>query len=49
MANEVEETAMPFLDTNVLPVVERLPGWRGRYFHSRNMTFARYDFDGGAS
>jgi quercetin dioxygenase-like cupin family protein len=40
---------MPFLDVNSLPVVERLPGWRGRYFHSQNMTFAHYDFDRGAS
>jgi quercetin dioxygenase-like cupin family protein len=40
---------MPFLDTNRLPVVERLPGWRGRYFHSQNMTFAHYDFTRGAS
>ena len=40
---------MPFLDTNSLPVIERLPGWRGRYFHSRNMTFAHYDFDRGSS
>jgi quercetin dioxygenase-like cupin family protein len=35
---------MPFLDTNSLPVIERLPGWHGRYFHSENMTFAHYDF-----
>ncbi len=35
---------MPFLDTNSLPVIERLPGWHGRYFHSQNMTFAHYDF-----
>jgi quercetin dioxygenase-like cupin family protein len=35
---------MPFLDTNRLPVIERLPGWYGRYFHSENMTFAHYDF-----
>ena len=40
---------MPFLDTNRLPVKERLPGWHGRYFHSENMTFAHYDFAGGAS
>jgi quercetin dioxygenase-like cupin family protein len=40
---------MPFLDTSTLKVVERLPGWRGRYFHSTNMTFAHYDFDRGAS
>jgi quercetin dioxygenase-like cupin family protein len=40
---------MPFLDTNSLPIVERLPGWRGRYFHSQNMTFAHYDFTRGSS
>ncbi len=40
---------MSFVDTNSLPVVERLPGWRGRYFHSANMTFAHYDFTRGAS
>src|SRR5438270_3036478 len=40
---------MPFLDTNRLPVIERLPGWHGRYFHSQNMTFAHYDFASGSS
>ena len=40
---------MPFVDTDTLKVIERLPGWRGRYFHSQNMTFAHYEFDRGAS
>lgn len=40
---------MPFVDTKTLPVVERLPGWRGRYFDSPSMTFAHYEFDAGAS
>lgn len=40
---------MPFIDTSVLRVIERLPGWRGRYFHSPSMTFAHYDFKRGAS
>ena len=40
---------MPFVDTNSLRIVERLPGWYGRYFHSSNMTFAHYDFKRGAS
>lgn len=40
---------MPFVDTNTLNVIERLPGWRGRYFHSQNMTFAHYEFDRGSS
>jgi quercetin dioxygenase-like cupin family protein len=40
---------MPFIDTSELPVIERLPGWRGRYFDSPSMTFAHYEFDAGAS
>jgi quercetin dioxygenase-like cupin family protein len=40
---------MPFVDTRSLPVIERLPGWHGRYFHSANMTFAHYHFARGAS
>jgi quercetin dioxygenase-like cupin family protein len=40
---------MPFIDTGSLNVIERLPGWRGRYFHSQNMTFAHYEFTRGAS
>lgn len=40
---------MPFVDTNKLRVIERLPGWHGRYFHSSNMTFAHYDFSRGSS
>jgi len=40
---------MTFIDTNRLPTIERLPGWRGRYFDSASMTFAHYEFDAGAS
>jgi quercetin dioxygenase-like cupin family protein len=40
---------MPFVDTSSLNVIERLPGWIGRYFHSANMTFAHYDFKRGSS
>jgi quercetin dioxygenase-like cupin family protein len=40
---------MPFIDTSGLKVIERLPGWHGRYFHSPSMTFAHYDFKRGAS
>ncbi|HZL00441.1 MAG TPA: cupin domain-containing protein [Caulobacteraceae bacterium] len=40
---------MPIIDTGALKVVERLPGWRGRYVHSATMTFAHYDFDRGAT
>jgi quercetin dioxygenase-like cupin family protein len=41
--------AMPFVDTATLKAIERLPGWRGRYFHTATMTFAHYDFIRGAS
>ena len=40
---------MPFIDTGKIAVIERLPGWRGRFFNSRSMTFAHYEFDAGAS
>jgi quercetin dioxygenase-like cupin family protein len=40
---------MPFVDTEKLKVIERLPGWQGRYFHSAHMTFAHYDFKRGSS
>ena len=40
---------MPFVYVESLRVVERLPGWYGRYFHSATMTFAHYDFKKGAS
>lgn len=40
---------MPFLDVRTLDVIERLPGWHGRYFHSPSMTFAHYDFVRGSS
>jgi quercetin dioxygenase-like cupin family protein len=40
---------MPFVDTGSLDVIERLPGWHGRWFHSESMTFAHYDFARGSS
>lgn len=40
---------MPMVDVSKLRVIERLPGWHGRYFHSENMTVAHYDFVRGAS
>jgi quercetin dioxygenase-like cupin family protein len=40
---------MPIVDTDTLKVIERLPGWRGRYVHSATMTFAHYEFDRGAT
>jgi quercetin dioxygenase-like cupin family protein len=40
---------MPLVDVGSLRVIERLPGWSGRYFHSPSMTFAHYDFVGGST
>jgi quercetin dioxygenase-like cupin family protein len=40
---------MSFVDTRQLKVIERLPGWRARLFHSATMTFAHYEFDAGSS
>ena len=40
---------VPFIDISALEVIERLPGWYGRYFHSPSMTFAHYDFKRGSS
>jgi quercetin dioxygenase-like cupin family protein len=40
---------MLIVDTSSLDVIERLPGWYGRYFHSPSMTFAHYDFRRGSS
>ena len=40
---------MPIVDTDRLKVIERLPGWRGRFFHSEHMTFVHYAFDAGAA
>jgi mannose-6-phosphate isomerase-like protein (cupin superfamily) len=40
---------MPSIDTRKLKVVERLPGWKGRFFHSGSMTFAHYEFTAGSS
>ena len=40
---------MPFIDTRELKTIERLPGWKGRYFDSDNMTFGHYVFDAGSS
>ncbi len=40
---------MPFVDTSTLEVVERRPGWYGRYFDSPSMTFAHYEFTEGST
>jgi quercetin dioxygenase-like cupin family protein len=40
---------MPFIETNRLSVKEPREGWKGRFFHSRDMTFAYYTVAAGAS
>lgn len=40
---------MALIDTGELPVLERKPGWHGRYFNSSNLTFRHYVFDAGAT
>lgn len=45
---ENEKFFMAIVDVSKLRVIERLPGWHGRYFHSASMTFAHYDFVRGA-
>ena len=39
---------MPFIETQMLPVKEPRPGWKGRFFDSQNMTFAHYEIAAGA-
>ena len=40
---------MPFIATDSLAVIERVPGWFGGYFHSSNMPFAHCDFKRGSA
>jgi quercetin dioxygenase-like cupin family protein len=40
---------MALVDTSMLRVIERLPGWRARIFNSASMTFAHYEFDAGST
>ena len=40
---------MPFIDTDQLNIKEPLPGWKGRFFNSENMTFGYYNIEAGAS
>jgi quercetin dioxygenase-like cupin family protein len=37
-----------FIDTNQLSTKEPREGWKGRFFHSQNMTFAYYAVEAGA-
>lgn len=36
---------MPVYEIDTLKQVERVAGWRGRYYHTASMTFAHYEFD----
>ena len=40
---------MPFIDTHELKTIERLPGWKGKYFDSENLTFGHYLFEAGST
>jgi unsaturated pyranuronate lyase len=40
---------MPVVDTRQIRAIEKLPGWRGRLFHSANLTFGHWDFTAGSS
>ncbi len=40
---------MPVIDTLEIEVLEKLPGWRGRIFHSANATFGHWEFDAGST
>jgi len=40
---------LPFIDTDQLNIKEPLPGWKGRFFNSNNMTFGYYTVHAGAS
>jgi hypothetical protein len=39
---------MPFVAPAEMTSAEPLPGWKGRFFQSENMTFAIYDVDADA-
>jgi hypothetical protein len=43
-----QDGIVTFIDTNGLDAKEPRKGWRGRFFHSRKMTFAYYDVKSGA-
>ncbi|MFZ0043771.1 MAG: cupin domain-containing protein [Solirubrobacteraceae bacterium] len=36
---------MSFIDASEMTSAEPLSGWKGRFFHSENMTFATYEVD----
>ena len=40
---------MTFLAAEAMKTAEPLPGWRGRFWHSANMSFAHYRVDAGSA
>lgn len=40
---------MAFIDTDDLEIKEPIEGWKGRYFHSENMTLAYYTVKSGSA
>ena len=40
---------MAIVDTQQIDAIEKLPGWRGRLFHSANLTFGHWEFTAGSS
>lgn len=40
---------MPFLDSAKMPTAEPLPGWQGRFWRSKEMSFAHYTITGGST
>ncbi len=40
---------MPFINASDMPTAEPLPGWKGRFWRSKTMSFAHYDFAEGST
>lgn len=39
---------MHLVETDKLKTIEKLPGWKGKYLHTANLTIALYEFSRGA-
>src|SRR4030095_681879 len=46
---DLKGISMPILDNQSISVIEKLPRWRGRIFHSPSLTFGHWDFSAGSS
>jgi quercetin dioxygenase-like cupin family protein len=49
LPSQYGDKKMPFIDTSQLKTIERLPGWKGKYFDSESMTFGHYVFEAGST